>query len=340
MQRRGPYRQAVANRPSGTPARTGTSHGTSPISVRGAILVVALVLTAAFIAAVAQGPGGSDQGSGTSANAAGARSTATPKAGKNGGDQAANAGGTHMSAAMDTSTPAPPGPTVAIGDAAPRDPGSAITSLHSVAPEDLTDYQWPLHRARITSFFDYRDTGLVVINGQRVHEGIDLATFCGDRVLAAHGGRVLAAGRHFVDFMGFNAPLSDFYSRLDKKGEMGNLPIVVVIDDGNGYRSLYVHLEQALVKPGDFVRGGQVIGYEGATGNASGCHLHYGLIRMDGPWVHIARDLIKTDHYPPLIREPVDPLRVLSLKDKEAPRLVPGIPAPKDPPRVDESSMP
>jgi hypothetical protein len=55
------------------------------------------------------------------------------------------------------------------------------------------------------------------------------------------------------------------------------LPIVVVIDDGNGYRSVYAHFGRIVVENGDRDRAGDLLGYEGATGRASGCHLHYGL---------------------------------------------------------------
>ena len=55
------------------------------------------------------------------------------------------------------------------------------------------------------------------------------------------------------------------------------LPIVVVIDDGNGYRSIYAHFGKITVKTGQTVKAGDLLGYEGRTGHASGCHLHYGL---------------------------------------------------------------
>ena len=50
-----------------------------------------------------------------------------------------------------------------------------------------------------------------------------------------------------------------------------------MIDDGNGYRSIYAHFSKVRVKAGDVVKAGQLIGWEGDTGRASGCHLHYGL---------------------------------------------------------------
>ena len=166
--------------------------------------------------------------------------------------------------------------------------------------------------------------------GKRVHDGLDVATYCGDHVSAAHEGTVLEAGRHFDRQIGYNGSLDAFYARLNRRHTLWQLPLVVVIDDGNGYRSVYVHLEGVTVHPGEHVRQGQLIGYEGATGAATGCHLHYGLVRMDGAWLPVARDLVKKEHYPSMVRERIDPLRVLSLQMKWAPRLVPGI----NPPRV------
>lgn len=51
--------------------------------------------------------------------------------------------------------------------------------------------------------------------------------------------------------------------------------ITVQIDHENGYQSLYGHLSKALVKPGQRVKKGQVIGKSGDTGNVTGPHLHF-----------------------------------------------------------------
>lgn len=48
----------------------------------------------------------------------------------------------------------------------------------------------------------------------------------------------------------------------------------VVVDHGNGYTSLYGHLQKATVKQGDAVSAGQQVGVIGSTGNSSGPHLH------------------------------------------------------------------
>lgn len=227
-------------------------------------------------------------------------------------------------------TPSPTMAAIASAEPVPSGPLSA-------RPEELTGYRWPIRRqGRITSFYDHRDEGFLAIDGERFHEGLDMTTTCGDPVWAAHTGTVLAAGRRFGPFVGFSESLDPFYRRLQRTGSMNDLPIVVVIDDGNGYRSAYVHLRDATVRPGQRVRAGQVVGHIGDTGNASGCHLHYELIRMDGPWMAVARQRVKEDGYPRMVRERVDPLRVLSLRDKDAPRVTPGLERPRHPPRLDE----
>jgi murein DD-endopeptidase MepM/ murein hydrolase activator NlpD len=229
-------------------------------------------------------------------------------------------------------TPTPPpassleGSTI-IGDAQAGTSGGAAKPT-SLDPEQLSGYKWPLRGARVTSFFEPRDDGTLVIDGKRVHEGLDLATFCGDAVRAAHAGTVVSSGRRFDEEMGFDGSLDAFYRAM--KNTMYELPIVVIIDDGNGYRSIYAHLGLAIVKIGDRIKAGQQIGFEGASGNASGCHLHYELFRTDGPWMQLSPDLVKRDHYPSQERERIDPFRVLSMHEDGHPRFMPGV----DPPAV------
>ncbi len=107
-------------------------------------------------------------------------------------------------------------------------------------------------------FFDVRR---YFYNGQsvdqQVHFGFDLAVTARTPVEAANDGRVVWA-----------APL----------GIYGN---TVVVDHGLGLQSLYAHLSEILVKPGDEARRGQTIGRSGATGMAGGDHLHFGM-QVDG----------------------------------------------------------
>jgi murein DD-endopeptidase MepM/ murein hydrolase activator NlpD len=192
---------------------------------------------------------------------------------------------------------------------------------HSLDPEQLTGYVWPVHNAFISSRFAPRpasDGGFVLIDGVPYHDGLDIATHCGDRVYAAHDGTVLYAGREFDPFFGYLGDAAAIDARYERLNEINTLPIVVVIDDGNGYRSVYVHLEKALVEAGAVVKAGDTIGREGMTGFATGCHLHYGLIRMDGTWQPVVPRLLQYD-YPPYVRERVNPLKVLPWADPYAP---------------------
>ena len=88
--------------------------------------------------------------------------------------------------------------------------------------------------------------------GDRFHSGIDL--------LAAAGTPVRAAGAGTVTFAGWDP------------GGYGNL---VVIDHANGVSSWYAHLSRIDVTAGAAVTTATQVGLVGATGNATGPHLHF-----------------------------------------------------------------
>jgi murein DD-endopeptidase MepM/ murein hydrolase activator NlpD len=90
-------------------------------------------------------------------------------------------------------------------------------------------------------------------------------------------------------------PTGDFHAGLDQRGAEGS-PIhaitggvvkivqqfnlrggTVAIDHGQGLQSIYMHQSKLAVKEGDHVDAGDVIGYVGATGRATGAHLHWTL---------------------------------------------------------------
>jgi murein DD-endopeptidase MepM/ murein hydrolase activator NlpD len=179
-------------------------------------------------------------------------------------------------------------------------------------PETLEGYRSPLPHGRLTLPFGPSAWGSRLVEGQAFHDGIDLATFCGDRIKAAHDGKVLAAGRRFDSQIGWVGDLQPYTDRLDRKHLWGTLPITVVIDDGNGYRSVYAHFGKVVVKKGQTVKAGQLLGYEGATGRASGCHLHYGLFSpLETATFAIEPDVVKRMKVPGFQIARVDPLIVL-----------------------------
>ncbi|MEE6263306.1 M23 family metallopeptidase [Plantactinospora sonchi] len=102
----------------------------------------------------------------------------------------------------------------------------------------------PMPGAPVTSCYGMRWGAL--------HAGIDLAMPSGTPIHAAGAGTVVTAGPAYTGY-----------------------GISVVIDHGNGYLTHYAHQSRVAVSVGQKVSAGQVIGYEGATGDATGPHLHF-----------------------------------------------------------------
>jgi murein DD-endopeptidase MepM/ murein hydrolase activator NlpD len=86
------------------------------------------------------------------------------------------------------------------------------------------------------------------------HQGLDISTDKGQPVYATADGRIESAA----------------YT-----GEYGNF---VVVQHGFGLTTRYGHLSAFAVKPGQSIRRGAVLGYVGATGRATGSHLHYEIL--------------------------------------------------------------
>jgi murein DD-endopeptidase MepM/ murein hydrolase activator NlpD len=110
----------------------------------------------------------------------------------------------------------------------------------------------------ITSLFGWR---IHPMTGEyRFHGGTDLGAPEGTPVIAAVSGQVVAA-----DFL-------------------GGYGLTVVLQHEQGMdESLYAHLSEIFVRPGDRVEQGNVIGRVGSTGNSTGPHLHF-------EWRHLTPD--------------------------------------------------
>jgi murein DD-endopeptidase MepM/ murein hydrolase activator NlpD len=190
---------------------------------------------------------------------------------------------------------------------------------------NLTGYVWPLTGSVVVTLpFGSSEWGEFFVDGQRFHDGVDMATKCGDFVYAAHDGVVLAASREYDAYMGWVGDIAPYIALVNKRNWWPSLPIVIVIDDGDGYRSMYAHEYKVTVKPGQHVKAGQLIGYEGATGNASGCHVHFGLFSpSQTATFELDPAIVSKDLMPPYEIARIDPLLVLPFRcDIEAMRIL------------------
>ena len=118
----------------------------------------------------------------------------------------------------------------------------------------------PESAARGTGNFGWPVSGVITQKFWTFHQGIDIGAPTGTPVYAADSGFVVFAG---WDTTGF--------------GKM------ILIDHGNGYSTLYGHLDRFAVAVGDSVKKGQLIGRVGNTGRSTGPHLDF-RIRQNGGW--------------------------------------------------------
>lgn len=108
------------------------------------------------------------------------------------------------------------------------------------------DFIWPLY-GRITSGFGLRRWGW----RKKFHKGTDIAAPVGTKIICSRKGEVTFAGR---------------------KRKYGK---IVIMKHGEKFETRYAHLQKILVKKGDTVAQGDLIGLVGKTGRATGYHLHF-----------------------------------------------------------------
>ncbi len=143
--------------------------------------------------------------------------------------------------------------------------GRPVVALRYTDPTGFTDYyspdrhsmrkaflRTPVKFSRISSRFS-RGRYHPILNRIRSHKGVDYAAPTGTPIKAAGDGKIKLMGR---------------------KGGYGR---TVILQHGGAYSTLYGHLSRYAkgLKRGKKVRQGQVIGYVGRSGLATGSHLHY-----------------------------------------------------------------
>jgi murein DD-endopeptidase MepM/ murein hydrolase activator NlpD len=107
---------------------------------------------------------------------------------------------------------------------------------------------WPVN-GQLSSFFGVRRDPFSSLG--EFHPGVDIVVSQGTPVRATADGRVTLSGWH------------------------GGYGLAIVVNHGNGLETLYGHLSKLGYLVGQEVRRGEVIGYSGSTGRATGPHVHY-----------------------------------------------------------------
>lgn len=140
----------------------------------------------------------------------------------------------------------------------PARPGTDTTPSNQ-APSSA-GWVRPVKSYRLTSPFGMR---IHPITGKEtMHQGVDMAAPQGTPIYAAKDGKVTRTA--------YQAGGAGYY---------------VSISHGGGFASIYMHMTHYIVKPGQYVKAGQVIGYVGSTGGSTGPHLHFG-ISYNGTYVN------------------------------------------------------
>jgi murein DD-endopeptidase MepM/ murein hydrolase activator NlpD len=145
----------------------------------------------------------------------------------------------------------------------------------------------PLKYANITSRFGNRRHPVLGYN--RAHEGVDYGAPPGTPIWAVGDGQVRSAGWN------------------------GGCGKTVILRHRNGYETVYCHMSAVAVSAGKAVAQKQVIGYVGATGLATGPHLHYA-VKRDGRFMNplqlkVPREAPIPEKWLPDFQEKVAPLR-------------------------------
>lgn len=234
--------------------------------------------------------------------------------------------------AVEMASPATDEPAAEVGTATLAPPTSK-------PPHKLRGYRWPVRGGMVARYYEIHPQGDFQIDGQRIHDGIIITWFEGAAVKAAHGGTVVATGRDWAKHVGFLGELDEVYARyapIDdpkkaKKSGKPWFPKGVVVDDGNGYYSVYTEIEDLAVKPGQQIKAGQTIG---SMSRAEGMQMmRYRLVRMDGLPMKV-HSSARNRGYPDYAAERVDPLAVLKTDARKMPQL--RRQPPGNPPRLSE----
>ncbi len=134
------------------------------------------------------------------------------------------------------------------------EPAPVTTGISNPTAPSLQGFQWPVE-GRVTSEYGYRTHP--VYGTRKLHAGIDVGAAGGTQITAAKDGTVIFAAT---------------------RGGYGR---TVIVDHGGGVTTLYAHMRDYGTSEGATVRRGDVLGFVGQSGTATGNHLHFE-VRVNG----------------------------------------------------------
>lgn len=136
---------------------------------------------------------------------------------------------------------------------------STLTALYNPSNPNFAS---PLSRLIVNSLWGYRIDPIA--KTRFFHNGVDFDGTYGAPVMAASGGVVEFAGTKSDSF-------NSAYG------------IHIIIDHGNGFKTIYGHLSSTLVTTGQRISQSQIIGKMGSTGRSTGVHLHFEVRQTGAP---------------------------------------------------------
>lgn len=129
----------------------------------------------------------------------------------------------------------------------------------NITPAGKGILRWPMDNVRVTQYFGNTAFAASGAYNGKGHNGIDLAAAIGTPIKSSLSGTIIGTGN------------TDSVKGCYSFGKW------VMVKHGNGLNTMYAHLSQISVSTGQQVTTGQLLGYSGETGYATGPHLHYGV---------------------------------------------------------------
>ena len=131
-----------------------------------------------------------------------------------------------------------------------RNKSDRLAALPAIMPVSKT-------QGKVVSGFGYRFHP--ILHTRRLHAGIDISAHKNTPIYATADGTVRVSGRNPQGYSGYG--------------------VVVVIDHGYGFQTLYAHMQSTKVRVGQRVKRGEEIGTVGSSGMSTGSHLHYEVLQ-------------------------------------------------------------